>query len=155
VGDVASPTDHELLRQYADAANDAAFTELVERYTALVYAAALRQIRDAHAAQDAAQVVFLTLARKASTIGPRVPLTATKGVITFMTWTKTQTALAAAAGLLLLGGVGAMTWNSVRSSGGDYKSAHLRARFPLRITSSQPAQTIKTLAAAGSGTAKA
>lgn len=58
--------DAELLRRYAEAADQAAFTTLVERRLPLVYSAALRQVGgDAHFARDVAQVVFVDLARKA------------------------------------------------------------------------------------------
>src|SRR5687768_12598081 len=60
------PTDAELLRRYTEEKSDAAFAEVVKRYVDLVYSAALRQVRgDTHRAQDVAQVVFTTLARKA------------------------------------------------------------------------------------------
>lgn len=59
-------TDAELLRRYAEEKSEAAFTELVRRYVDLVYSAALRQLGgDAHRAEDVAQIVFTTLARKA------------------------------------------------------------------------------------------
>jgi RNA polymerase sigma factor (sigma-70 family) len=58
--------DSELLRCYADEKSDDAFRELVQRHLPVVYAAALRQVHgDAHLAQDVAQRVFITLARKA------------------------------------------------------------------------------------------
>jgi hypothetical protein len=45
-----------------------------------------------------------------------IHLAATKGVLTFMAWTKAQTLAACAAGLLLLGGATAVTWNVVRGT---------------------------------------
>jgi RNA polymerase sigma factor (sigma-70 family) len=61
--------DQELLRRYVDEKSDAAFAELVQRYVDLVYSAAVRQVGgDAHRAQDVAQVVFTTLARKAGVL---------------------------------------------------------------------------------------
>jgi RNA polymerase sigma factor (sigma-70 family) len=61
------PTDAELLRRYSEEKAESAFAELVQRYVDLVYSAALRQTAgDAHRAQDVAQVVFTTLARKAA-----------------------------------------------------------------------------------------
>src|SRR5262245_43544222 len=57
--------DIELLRRYADEGAAEAFTELVRRNLDLVYAAALRRVGDAHAANDVTQGVFIDLARKA------------------------------------------------------------------------------------------
>ena len=62
-------TDAELLRRCAEETSEAAFAELVQRNGDLVYSAALRQVGgDAHRAQDVAQVVFTTLARKAASL---------------------------------------------------------------------------------------
>lgn len=61
--------DAELLRLYAENRSEAAFAELVQRHLSLVYSTALRQLNgDAHAAQDVAQTVFTSLARKASSL---------------------------------------------------------------------------------------
>ena len=67
--------DAELLRQYADNGSEDAFAELVRRHLGLVYHAALRQTGgDTHRAQDVAQEVFTTLARKARTLAQRATL---------------------------------------------------------------------------------
>lgn len=62
--------DSELLRRYAQQRDELAFAELVTRHVNVVYSAALRQTGgDATLAQDAAQIVFTDLARKAQPVG--------------------------------------------------------------------------------------
>ncbi|MCW5553659.1 MAG: sigma-70 family RNA polymerase sigma factor [Verrucomicrobiae bacterium] len=65
-------TDAELLRDYAEHGHEAAFRELVTRYTDLVYSAALRQLESADLACDITQGVFLDLARKARPVSERL-----------------------------------------------------------------------------------
>ena len=61
------PTDDStLLRQYAENNSDEAFAALVERHINLVYSVALRQVGNAHAAQEITQAVFIILAKKAA-----------------------------------------------------------------------------------------
>lgn len=57
--------DRELLREYAAQQSETAFRTLVERHVNMVYATALRQVGDAHLAEEATQAVFIALARKA------------------------------------------------------------------------------------------
>src|SRR5947209_17337333 len=63
-------SDAELVREYVERRSQEAFAQLVSRYVDLVYTAALRQVRDRHAAEDVAQAAFLVLARKARSLRP-------------------------------------------------------------------------------------
>ena len=58
-------SDAQLLHEYADDGDEAAFREIVIRHTDLIYSSALRQMRSPDLAQDVAQSVFTDLARKA------------------------------------------------------------------------------------------
>lgn len=64
-------SDAELLAEFAVRKSDAAFAEIVRRYTNLVYAAARRQVRDPHMAQDVTQAAFLVLAQRAGAAPPK------------------------------------------------------------------------------------
>jgi RNA polymerase sigma factor (sigma-70 family) len=69
--------DAELLRRYADANSESAFTELVQRHVDLVYSAALRRTGgNVHTARDVAQQVFTTLAREARKLSRHTILSA-------------------------------------------------------------------------------
>jgi RNA polymerase sigma factor (sigma-70 family) len=62
--------DLELLREYADHGSQPAFCELVRRYIDLVYSSAVRQVGDAHTAEDVTQIVFIILTKKARELRP-------------------------------------------------------------------------------------
>lgn len=68
------PDDHDLLRQYAEQNSEAAFAVLVTRHVDKVYSVALRHTRNAHAAEEITQAVFVILAKKSGRLGGRVIL---------------------------------------------------------------------------------
>jgi len=63
------PTDLELLRQFAEQGDDAAFTEVVRRHTDFVYSTAWRVTNEAALAEDVTQKVFLKMAERAGVLG--------------------------------------------------------------------------------------
>jgi RNA polymerase sigma factor (sigma-70 family) len=66
--------DTELLREYALRNSETAFATLVSRHLDMVYATALRHVGNHHQAQEIAQAVFIILARKARSLGPKTVL---------------------------------------------------------------------------------
>ena len=68
--------DMTLVREFATNQSETAFAALVERHIALVHSAALRQVGDAHLAEEITQAVFIILARKAASLGPKTILSA-------------------------------------------------------------------------------
>ena len=68
--------DLTLVQDYAAGKSEAAFAALVARHLNLVHSAALRQVGDAHLAEEITQSVFILLARKAASLGPETILSA-------------------------------------------------------------------------------
>lgn len=73
MGEMHEESDAQLLRDYDEDGNEAAFRELVTRHTDLVYSAALRQVYSPDLAGDIAQSVFTDLARKACPLAETMP----------------------------------------------------------------------------------
>ena len=67
-GDVSE--DGRLLQQYREQGSEAAFARLAARHLNFVYATCLRETNNTALAEEAAQVVFLLLARKAPSVRP-------------------------------------------------------------------------------------
>lgn len=68
--------DMDLVREYARNHSEEAFALLVSRHVNLVYSVALHQLRDASLAEEVTQAVFIILARKAGSLGPKTILSA-------------------------------------------------------------------------------
>lgn len=66
--------DHTLLHEFAVRGNETAFAELVERHLAMVHGVCLRRTGDRQLAEELAQNVFATLARKSATIKKNVTI---------------------------------------------------------------------------------
>ena len=69
-------SDRELLARYTRHQAEDAFTEIVRRHLALVFSAALRQVRSPQLAEEVAQCAFLKLARHARQLTPNTILSA-------------------------------------------------------------------------------
>src|SRR5262245_34591958 len=69
-----SRTDAQLMAAFLDRKDEEAFEVLVGRHEALVLRVCARVLRDEHGARDAAQAVFLVLARKGASLDLRRPL---------------------------------------------------------------------------------
>lgn len=64
------PSDGELLLRYVTEVSQPAFRSLVERYTPMVYSICRRRIGERQLAEDAAQMVFVALAKNAASLEP-------------------------------------------------------------------------------------
>lgn len=65
---MGEPTDSQLLKRFASRQDEAAFAALVRRHGPMVLGVCRRILRNAHDADDAFQVTFFVLVRKARTI---------------------------------------------------------------------------------------
>jgi len=68
--------DMDLIREYVRHKSERAFAELVSRHINLVYSVAFRDIQNAHLAEEITQAVFVLLAQKAASLGPKTILSA-------------------------------------------------------------------------------
>jgi RNA polymerase sigma factor (sigma-70 family) len=68
--------DCKLLQEYVESGSQRAFAQLVAEHLDMVYSSALRQVHDHTLAEEVVQVVFVILARKASTFRPDIILAA-------------------------------------------------------------------------------
>ena len=66
--------DSQLLHEFSERQSDVAFAALVARHVNLVYSVARRQTGNPHAAEEITQAVFIILARKAASLGPKTIL---------------------------------------------------------------------------------
>ena len=66
--------DMALVREYAASQSERAFEQLVTRHLDLVYSSALRRVHDVYLAEEVTQAVFIILARKAGSLGPKTVL---------------------------------------------------------------------------------
>ena len=67
-------TDSDLLDRIRNGESEEAFATIVDRYVHLVHSVALRHTANPHHAEEITQTVFITLARRAWSLGPRTVL---------------------------------------------------------------------------------
>jgi RNA polymerase sigma factor (sigma-70 family) len=67
-------TEMDLMRGFAVSGSDEVFAGLVRRHVNLVYSVALRRLGNSHDAEEVTQAVFIILAKKASSLGPKTIL---------------------------------------------------------------------------------
>src|SRR6478609_7888495 len=67
---MSAATDESLLAHHLDTHDPSSFHTLVQRHAPWIHAAALRQLRDPHAADDATQAVFILLVQQAPRLRP-------------------------------------------------------------------------------------
>src|ERR1700722_7366110 len=66
--------EQQLLEAFVRQKDQAAFGQIVERHARWVFAAALRQLKNRHLAEDAVQIVFVVLSQKAHSMNNRQKL---------------------------------------------------------------------------------
>ncbi|HUB25853.1 MAG TPA: sigma-70 family RNA polymerase sigma factor [Tepidisphaeraceae bacterium] len=66
--------DHALLSEFVNTGRPDALVELIQRYEPVIRASAMRQLGDAHLAQDITQSAMMVLMRKAPSIGRSTPI---------------------------------------------------------------------------------
>src|SRR5262249_33157641 len=66
-----SSTDGQLLRRFLDRRDEAAFAALLQRHGSMVLGVCRRMLRDPNDADDAFQVTFFVLVRKAAALTSR------------------------------------------------------------------------------------
>src|SRR5581483_6649778 len=71
-----TPDDMMLVREYAASQSEITFAALVQRHIHHVHSAAIRQVGDAHLAEEITQAVFIVLAQKAAKLRPNTILSA-------------------------------------------------------------------------------
>jgi RNA polymerase sigma factor (sigma-70 family) len=67
-------TDNDLLERFRNSESDEAFANIVHRYIHFVHSVALRHTANPHHAEEITQAVFIILARRAGSLGPKTVL---------------------------------------------------------------------------------